>query len=510
MSSRTKLWNRATQPIAALLFVVLIFGGAALLTTTSARAQANLSDTGRYTFSDLAEKVLPSIVTVYVKRDISDQISAREREQFDQFRRLFPGLIPDFPGFPNEGEDGPFMIPSSGSGIIISEDGYILTNAHVIGRKGDNVELRVVLSNDEEIGNEDIQVIESHELTDLALIKVDRDNLVPIEWGDSDKLRIGERVAAIGSPLDLRATITQGIICANHREVGPGIVDMIQTDAVINPGSSGGALVNLDGELVGVNRLITTNTGGWQGYGFAIPSNDARQFVETVQKEGEYASGFIGITMAGAAKNNEQMRRALELDPEMKGVLVEAVRHEEPHPALDAGLQTGDFIIEADGQPVQDNMDLLKIVARKKVGSRLELKFRRLENGKSREMKTTLTIARRPAEDVLMAETNPSFVPRSETLEKSSDLGSRLGMVLEPAEDGDGLRVRDVRPGSPAQVAGIKNGDIIRKVNGQTVRSADELKKIIEAAKEGAPLAVMLEQEGRMTLTVIQLDKASD
>ncbi|HPK03736.1 MAG TPA: PDZ domain-containing protein, partial [Candidatus Sumerlaeota bacterium] len=114
------------------------------------------------------------------------------------------------------------------------------------------------------------------------------------------------------------------------------------------------------------------------------------------------------------------------------------------------------------------------------------------------------------AEDVLMAETNPSFVPRSETLEKSSDLGSRLGMVLEPAEDGDGLRVRDVRPGSPAQVAGIKNGDIIRKVNGQTVRSADELKKIIEAAKEGAPLAVMLEQEGRMTLTVIQLDKASD
>ncbi|MCL5270284.1 MAG: trypsin-like peptidase domain-containing protein [bacterium] len=277
----------------------------------------------RFLFANLADQVIPSVVTVYVKRDLKRNMTPEELRQFEQFRRFFQGPDNPFQGSPFEfffgpdqgqepdqqdpgnenphapdGENNPFLQQASGSGVIISADGYIITNWHVVGDKDQGTSITVVFSDNSELDNNHVKLVESNRLLDLALLKVDRKGLKPIQWGDSDKLRIGERVACVGSPLDLRETVTQGIVCAMHRNVDIGIGDMIQTDAVINPGSSGGAMVNLEGQLVGINRLITSRTGWWQGYGFAIPANDVRYFTDQVIRTGHFTAGYIGIEMA--------------------------------------------------------------------------------------------------------------------------------------------------------------------------------------------------------------------
>ena len=484
-----------------------LFLGLARWHVPTATAGFEDADNGRYVFADLADAVIPSIVTVYVKVDIRKELDPDMLEQFERFRQLFP--MPD----------GQELPPSTGSGIIISKDGYILTNHHVVGQKGQEPEITVVFHDDSEVTGEDVEVIESSWLTDLAVIKVKRDDLKPVSWGDSEKLRIGERVAAVGSPLDLRQSVTQGIICAKQREVGDGslggqLLDMIQTDAVINPGSSGGALVNLDGELVGINRLITTNNNRWQGYGFAIPSNDAREFAEEVMTEGEYALGYIGISMHGPEKNNPKTREAMLIDKEMEGVLVEGVASlpdGEPGPAEKAGVQVSDYIIEVDGARVKERMDLLKIVAKKDVGETLKIKLLRLENGKSKEKTLKLKIAKRPTQRQLNAQFPQ--VPGSDFFEEKPKEGKDyFGMELEPYEDDEteGLKVTRVKSESPAEKAGIKVGDVLTKLNGTEITSIRDLKKVIEKEPEDRDHVAIVARNGKIEMMILDAPEQSE
>jgi S1-C subfamily serine protease len=468
---------------------------------------------GRFTFADLADKVLPSVVTVYVKRDMKASMSPEEREKLEKFKQFFNNpqfrqfFGPDGPGMPDNGDEdqNPFIAQSSGSGVIISADGYIITNWHVVGDLSDKSDIRLVFSDDTEVKGADVKLVFSHQVADLAILKVNKSGLTPVKWGNSDNLRIGERVAAIGSPLDLRATITQGIICAKHRDVDGSAGDMLQTDAVINPGSSGGALVNLDGELVGINRLITTNSGRWQGYGFAIPANDAKSFADQVVSKGKVSYGYIGITMGSALEDTPKMREALGIDKDHKGVLISAISPDGP--ADKAGLRVGDFITRADETDIESSSELLRFVMRRKVGDTINLHVLRAdEDGKLAEKTLKLRVSERPDQKELEAQLRGMpQKPNATPTPKPEENQAMLGLSLEPYEqDGSkGLRVTDVAPESPAARAGISQGDILISLNRVTLQTMDDFTRALKKKVAGRQHVVQIIHSGRLTLATI-------
>lgn len=477
---------------------------------TRTTAQTVVPRTGsaadRYVFSDLAEKVIPSVVTVYVKRDLRKEMSPQQLEQLKKLQKQFqdPLLRQFIPGMPapdngddqgDEGSAGPggpggdqWITKGSGSGVIVSADGYVVTNWHVVGDKKNNPQIRVVLSDNTELSGKDVEVIESSKLADLALLKIHRPNLHPIPFGDSEKLRIGEWVAAIGSPLDLRLTVTQGIICAKHRTIdsGAGMGGMLQTDAVINPGSSGGALVNLDGQLIGVNRLITTPFQGreaWSGYGFAIPANDVKQFVDQVVKQGRVTYGYIGVGIANEFQDSDKLRQALGLSKDEKGALVMNVTA--GGPAAEAGIQEGDLIVQTDGQTVADYNDLVSYVAHRPVGSVVKLVvLRPQENAKPKRVTLSLTIKERPSEEELLRSQNGEEptppAPKPQVREQND-----LGVKVEPFSKGsrNGVKITAVEPGSVAQRNGLQDGDVITEINRMPVHNGADINKALALRK---------------------------
>lgn len=505
----------AALALGALFAAVLALSGA---TAPGPRAEeasvvapaAVTATDGRYVFSELAENVMPSVVTVYVERTVTSRMSDEQRERMEQFRRFFdPFPFNPFQMPEGDGERPEIKVPATGSGVIVSDDGYVLTNQHVVGSPGEEgVEIRIVLYDGTEIASDAIELIESNELVDLALLKVDHEGLRPIAWGDSEGLRLGERVAAIGSPFRLQGTITQGIVCAKHRQVGGGLGDLIQTDAVINPGSSGGALVNLDGELIGINRLITTQTGAWQGYGFAIPAVDVKRYYEQVRETGKFANGFIGVTMGGPMQNSPEMREAMGLGKDREGVLIIDVRPDAP--ARRAGVQIGDFVVAADGQPVKNNLDLLGIVARKPVGSELDLDvLRPAADGKLVELTLSLEIAERPSEQELLADLrNGRRRPPSPDATPQPETEATLGMAVEPGErqGREGLVLTFVEPESPAAKAGLRRDDMLLTFNGAPVRDGEALRKAIAEHPAGRAHWTMFMREDQTQITTIAVE----
>jgi serine protease Do len=490
---------------------------------------------GRYIFADLAKQVLPSVVTVYVKTNIKQQELKEHNDQLEQLRRLFrshPGLREMMPFLsPNgqspfgedEGEENQpdlygledqFIPTSSGSGIVITSDGYILTNHHVLTQgleaaqkalESDKTKLTVVLSDGAEVSGGDIKVVYSHPLADLALLKINKTGLKPIKWGDSDKLRVGERVAAIGSPLDLKATVTQGIVCAKNRDIA-GMSHLIQTDAVINPGSSGGALVNLDGELIGVSRLITSNSGRWQGFGFAIPSNEARWFADEVIKKGEIEFGYIGVEMAADGPNKMRMLATLGIDPQKPGVLISGLP--EDSPAHKAGLQVGDFIVEADGHPIRENSDLLDYVKHQRLGATISITVLRANEKMQSERKTfKVTLTRRPNEKLLAERQGGPSVAPTPKAENQPEALAGLGLQVEPTTTDQGvkgLKVIAVDPRGPAGHVGIQPGDVLTEINRHRLESIDDLKPAIAARPENRAHLLKLLRDGREQLTPLE------
>jgi serine protease Do len=422
---------------------------------------------------------------------------------------------------PNPGEEtpkGPWdNLPeaqSSGSGVIISKDGFIVTNNHIVqaamGQDGILREgaITVVLNDDTEIEADKVRMVAADSLLDIAVLKIDAEgrDLKPITWGDSSKMRIGDWVIAIGNPLGLRGSVSKGIVSAKGRKIGKaGIEHLIQTDAMINPGNSGGALVNIRGELIGVNMAIATTSGFFQGIGFAVPSNDAKYITDQVIENGKIERGYIGISMRNV--EDESMREALGLQDVEGGVLVfDAVPDA---PAANAGIQRYDIIVEIDGEPIEETSDILDLIATKRVGEKADITLLRTTGDSMNKMNMSMEVGARPSDQELAMQPMPGtqWQRKAPAQEEKQEL--ELGLELEPIRSGDnsGLRVKRVGSGSPAASGGIQKDDVLLEINRRPLGSMDDYEVALAAVQEGHPHLIRFfsQRNGRELLVAVDV-----
>lgn len=430
-----------------------------------------LSKTGQ-AMAEITEAVKPAIVNISTTRTI--KIQGRPDPFFDDpfFRRFFGDEFRQFRA-PREHKSA-----SLGSGVIVDSKGYILTNNHVI-KEAD--EIKVTLSDKREFKG---RVIGTDVKTDIAVIKIDSDNLPTIKWGDSDKLRVGETVLAIGSPYGLSQTVTMGIVSAVGR-ANVGIADyedFIQTDAAINPGNSGGALVNVRGELIGINTAIFTTSGGYQGIGFAIPSNMAKAVMESLINKGKVIRGWLGVSIQSITP---ELAKQFNLREE-KGALVGDVI--EDSPAEKAGIHRGDVIIEYEGKKIDEPYQLRNMVANTAPGKEVELKI--IRENKTKTVK--VTISELPVEmqkpskgeynNLLKGVTVENLTP--ETYEKLN-LPKRL----------KGVFVSDIDEDSPAAMV-LMQGDVIQEINRKRITNIRDYENVVSRIKSGEDILLLVFRSG--------------
>ncbi|NLJ27885.1 MAG: DegQ family serine endoprotease [Deltaproteobacteria bacterium] len=417
----------------------------------------------------LAEKLTPSVVNIKVVRVEKARFPMNEFQNApfgDFFERFNNGRIPTIPHDQK--------VEGSGSGVIISSDGYILTNNHVVEGAKD---LKVTLADQREFR---AQILGRDPKTDLAVVKIEGGKDFPsAQMGNSDQLKVGDAVMAIGNPFGLNHTVTSGIVSAKGRIIGAGPYDdFIQTDTSINPGNSGGPLINMNGEVVGINTAILPNG---QGIGFAIPINTAKPLIPQLVKNGEVTRGFIGVNIQSVTP---ELAQALNLNGH-KGALVADITG--GGPAEKAGIKRGDVIVSFNGKEVKDNHELPAMVAGTPVGDEATVVV--LRDGKEKEFK--LKIAKLPSDET---DVNDS---------EKTDRG-KWGMMLRDVtpqvarqyglKDGDGVLVVGVEPGSPAERASLQQGDIILEVNREPVKSADEAKEKITRASDKKSLLLLVKR----------------
>lgn len=424
------------------------------------------------TFAQIAHRVLPQTVNIYLTgvnprmRDLSSQMLDEMLDGLDPRRGpsapLLPPLDPDVFG----------RLDASGSGVIIRSDGHIVTNHHLFADVV-SPEISVHLYDGRVFSGEDVEMVGSDRLTDLAVLRIRTDGLPPVDFGDSDRLNIGDWVVAVGNPLQLANTVTHGIVSAKYREAGQGIlVDYLQTSAHIERGSSGGALMNIDGQLVGINTAIATETESWEGFGFALPSNTVRRVVDEIIAHGHVARGYIGVQFDSHEDALPGPMRRLLGYTGPGGVLLRGV--EPSGPADLAGLEPRDIVTAVAGQPVSSGIDLLRTVAALPIGTVAEIEYWRgdMTTSDGRALRAELMIAERPTDGEIAQRTQPmrmapAFQPDAVTLP-----GSGLDLRVEERRGGARIVVDGVEPGSPAAEAGFVKGDVIVRINGWAVRSA--------------------------------------
>lgn len=410
------------------------------------------------TFAQIAQRALPQTVSIYVAGE-NPGLPAMAAE------RLAPQLLELAP-------EDLHLIEASGSGVIVSEDGLIVTNHHLFQGMA-SPEIEVHLYDGRVFRGDQVVLIASDRLTDLALLRVEGRGLTPATFGDSDRLNIGDWVIAIGNPLDLANTVTQGIVSAKYRRTDQGVlVDFIQSSAHIDPGSSGGALLNIAGELVGINTAIATQTARWEGFGFALPSNTVREVIEHLAKRGHVPRGYIGINFDGRREGLTSMERRLAGYQGPGGVRVIGVQP--GGPADLAGVRSGDIIVTIAGQPIASGADLLRTVAALPIGSTAEVEAWRgdLRTSRGRHVTFEVAIAERPTDEELDAQraAERAAVRAAAASPEAIDLPS-AGLALEWRPDRRELVVTRVKPDSPAARASFAEGDLVLRVNGLPVIS---------------------------------------
>lgn len=433
-------------------------------TPFSPRVPAQMLETSR-AFSDIASSVSPVVVNISTTKVVKHDSSPED--PFFDFLKPFHEF-----GLPKKWKE-----QSLGSGIIISPDGFIITNNHVVEQSED---IRVTLYDKRSFKG---KVVGSDPKSDIAVLKISAEGLPTIPAGDSDKLQVGEFVLAIGNPFGLSHTVTMGIISAVGR-ANVGIADyedFIQTDAAINPGNSGGPLVNIKGELIGINTAIFSRSGGYQGIGFAVPINMARLIYDQLLKEGRIVRGWLGVTIQ-------------EITPELsqkfglknsKGALVGDVS--KGSPADRAGIISGDVILEFNSKVVDSVGSLRNAVSQTRVGSQVRIKL--LRNG--REMNFTVTIAELPRESAAATQElsrdnaqKNAFTGVTVT-ELTKEIAKQLGLHANER----GVVVVRVEPGSTADEAGLKKGDVIHEIDKRKISRVGEYKSITSGVgPEDTPL----------------------
>lgn len=436
----------------------------------------------------LAARVTPAVVNVTVASKPNAPLGGAEgmpdMQQFfgpgNPFGRQF-----NMPSQPqNRMEHG------LGSGVIISPDGYIVTNNHVIDGA---VDIRVTMSNREVLP---AKLIGSDPLTDLAVIKVNGTNLPSVPWGNSTGLHPGQTVLAFGNPYGYRFTVTRGIISAlNRPNPDPSdrrkLGEFIQTDAAINPGNSGGALVNARGELIGINTFLVSSSGSFSGMGFAIPAQIVQPTVETLIRDGKITHAFIGIQIADVTPDNAkffQMSKA-------EGALVSDVAPDTP--GAKAGLHTGDVITALDGKPVTDAGQLQMMVGQKRPGDTIHLQVAR--DSKTISIPVTLETLGGDKD----TETAGGEHGQGRWGLGLADLTPDARNELQAQAPLHGAIVQDVKPGSPADNAGLQRGDVIMEVNRRAVKSAADVVQALSSVPSGQDALVLVWSNGGSTFRVL-------
>ena len=409
-------------------------------------------------FVVLAEKLKPTVVNIStMKTSLPQQRLRRQPSPFyDPFQDFFERFFEEMPRRPQRER-------SLGSGFIISDQGFIITNNHVIAGAD---EIKVRLFDGREFKAE---VKGNDEKLDLALIRIGaKENLPVAELGDSSQIKVGEWVMAIGNPFGLAQTVTAGIVSATGRVIGSGPYDdFIQTDASINPGNSGGPLFNAEGKVIGINTAIVA---GGQGIGFAIPVNMAKDVLPQLEEKGKVTRGWLGVTTQPLSA---ELAKSFALDSE-KGALVADVVKDGP--AAKAGLRNGDIILEFDGKKINEMSDLPRIVAATPVGKSVKVKA--LREGKPREF--SVSVGRLADSGDGNDQKAADDVFGLTVRELTKDLAARMGL-----KESRGVVVTGVRQGSIAEIGGFQPGDIIREIGGKTVSSAQDFEKLIKGYGKG-------------------------
>jgi len=435
----------------------------------------SLAKIGPPDFVQLAKTLKPTVVNIGTEKTIKPQRRFQQRpfgnDPFEEFfDRFFDEQVPQS-----------YKQRSLGSGFIISEDGYILTNNHVIDGADD---IKVKLDDGRELKGE---VKGTDPKLDLALIKVSSKDKLPVaELGDSDAIQVGEWVMAIGNPFGLAETVTAGIISAKGRVIGSGPYDdFIQTDASINPGNSGGPLFNARGEVVGINTAIVG-----QGIGFAIPVNMAKTIIPQLRETGKVVRGWLGVSIQPVTK---ELAQAFGLEEE-RGALVSEVMPESP--AQKAGLKAGDVIVEFDGKNIKEMSDLPRLVAATQSGKQVVVKVVR----DKKEESYSVTIDR-----LKDAEAAASPVDSSRLGIGVTDLTRELAATYRLKEN-SGVIVIEVKNDGLAQAAGIQRGDLIREINGKPVATVADYEKEVAAVQKGGNVRMLLRRGGANRFVAIKLD----
>jgi len=422
-------------------------------------------------FSELAENIRPGVVNIQVVKKVKNVAFGSRDFSGNPFGEDSP--FGDFFGPYSQGNPSPAPEQRGvGSGFIMSRDGYIVTNNHVVE---DADQIKVKLANGKEY---DGKIVGRDPKTDLALVKIDgASDLHPLPLGNSDELKVGSWVVAVGSPFGLEQTVTAGIVSAKGRVIGSGPYDnFIQTDASINPGNSGGPLINTKGEVVGINTAILAQG---KGIGFAIPVNMAKDIAPQLQEKGHVTRGWFGVSIQ---EMTPELAKSFGLK-EKKGALVSEVVTGSP--AEKAGIQQGDVIMEFDGKAVADSQELPRMVASTPVGKSVNVKLWR--NGKALDQQVKVSEMEENIEVSKTASHNKTLGIAVQNL--TPEMARRLRLKSET-----GVVVTRVESGSPAADAGIQTGDIISEVNRTPVKSVEDLVQKLEQAKDQNNILLLVQR----------------
>lgn len=466
----------------AALFALLVMG-------QSLVAQASLPD-----FTELVEQASPAVVNISTRQKMPDtavagsgQLNAPDLEGLPpMFREFFERNIPQVPRNPGGGRQREAQ--SLGSGFIISADGYVLTNNHVVA---DADEIIVRLSDRSEL---EAKLIGADPRSDVALLKVEGKGLPTVKLGKSEDLKVGEWVLAIGSPFGFDHSVTAGIVSAKGRSLpNESYVPFIQTDVAINPGNSGGPLFNLAGEVVGINSQIFTRSGGFMGLSFAIPMSVAMDVADQLKADGKVSRGWLGVVIQEV---NKDLAESFGLE-KPAGALVAQVL--EDGPAAKGGLLVGDVILSLDGQPIIMSADLPHLVGALKPGSTAELDV--VRDGSRKKLQ--LSIGALPEDGETLAGSAAPGVERSSnrlgvkvaelTAEQKKSLDLKGGVVISEVQDG------------PAALIGLRPGDVVTHLNNQAIDSAKTFTEVAQALPKNRSVSMRVLRQGRASFITFKL-----
>ncbi len=434
-----------------------------------------------HSFAPVVKKVAPAVVKIETTTTIKNTVMQGgpgfndplwRRFFGDRFGQMWPPHLP-----------GPRSEHGLGSGVIVTKDGYILTNNHVVDGAR---EVKVTLQDGREFS---AKVIGRDPKSDIAVVKIEAKALPVVSLADSDKVEVGDVVLAIGNPFGVGQTVTEGIVSAKDRG-NMGIEDyedFIQTDAAINPGNSGGALVDVDGRLIGINTAILSGSGGSQGVGFAVPSDLARNVMDSLIKYGHVTRGYLGVMIQDVTPGLAKEFKLKESNGALVGDVVPK------GPADMAGIKDGDVVLAFDGKPVTDSRHLKLIVAETKPGSTVPVKI--LRDGAARTLE--VTVKQLPVtEQLAKAETQSGRDTGTLNGVGVESLNGQTREQFHVPDNVKGAVVTEVRPGSAAAEVGLKPGDVIEEINHHPVKSADDAVKLTENAKDKHTLVRVWEKGG--------------